>query len=53
MGINFIKVYKGAGVNSSNTSPRAVNQLTPQNINFLYQIGLTPRLEHGHVRHWR
>jgi hypothetical protein len=53
MGLNFKPLYKGGSLPpASNIQPKKIQPLTPQNREFLLQIGLLPKNEHGHVRYW-
>jgi hypothetical protein len=53
MGLDFNLLYKGGSYPSAtSTQSRSFKQLTPENIQFLLQIGLRPKTNHGHLRHW-
>jgi len=53
MGLKLIHILKGgnAPAAASSIQYRNSKQLTPQNIQFLIQIGLEPNIENGHLRH--
>jgi hypothetical protein len=54
MGLKFNHILKGgnAPAAASSIQYRNSKQLTPQNIQFLIQIGLKPNIGNGNLRHW-
>ena len=54
MGLKFQGLYKGGNLPAANSSHiKNFKQLNPQSVQFLLQIGLTPKIKNGHARYWR
>jgi hypothetical protein len=52
MGLIHI-LYKGGSLPAAtSTQSKQFKQLTQENVKFLLQIGLKPKIEYGHFRYW-